>query len=116
IMSWLKFFHPILEQLRETELCDGFITSINQTETRAMNAFIRPKLKRAHQPQYSLSRSYKLVSVHGFYPFLNPPNKNILVRHYQSSDKPKLIEYILSFGKRSDFVPHELMEDLESYI
>ncbi|AGH95733.1 hypothetical protein [Pseudobdellovibrio exovorus] len=116
IMSWLKFFHPILEQLRETEHCDGFITSINQTETQAMNAFIRPKLKRAHQPQYSLSRSYNLASIHGFYPLLNPPNKNILVRAYQTSDKKKLIEYIQANCKRTDFAPKELIEDVAKYI
>ncbi|MEK7724567.1 MAG: hypothetical protein AAB336_09490, partial [Acidobacteriota bacterium] len=65
VLSWAKFFHPILEKLRELESIDGFITSINQTETQAMNAFIRPKIKRAHQPQYSLARSYNLVSIHG---------------------------------------------------
>lgn len=116
IMSWLKFFHPILEQLRETENCDGFITSINQTETQAMNAFIRPKLKRSHQPQYSLSRSYNLVSVHGFYPFRNPSNKNISVRPYETSDKKKLIDYIQSTCKKTDFVPQELLDDPDNYI
>lgn len=87
IMSWSKFFHPILEKLREVEKFDGFITSINQTETQAMNAFIRPKLKRVHQPQYSLARSYNLVSIHGFYPLVNRPNKNIEIRAFRSSDK-----------------------------
>jgi hypothetical protein len=116
ILSWAKFFHPILEQLRENEKCDGFITSINQTETQAMNAFIRPKLKRPYQPQYSLSRSYNLVSVHGFYPFRNPVNKNIKVRLYQASDKKDLIEYLKTVCKKIDFIPQELSESPEDYI
>lgn len=116
ITSWVKFFHPILEQLRELDNCDGFITSINQTETQAMNAFIRPKLKRAQQPQYSLSRSYKLVSIHGFYPFMNPPNPNILVRPFTASDKPALLEYLRNICKKTDFVPQELIENPAEYI
>jgi hypothetical protein len=116
ILSWSKFFHPLLEQLRANENCDGFITSINQTETQAMNAFIRPKLKRVHQPQYSLARSYKLVSIHGFFPFRNPPNKNITVRAYQSSDKEALVNYLNSICKKIDFIPQELSDDPASYI
>lgn len=116
IMSWSKFFHPILEQLREIEKFDGFITSINQTETQSMNAFIRPKLKRLHQPQYSLARSYNLVSVHGFYPFLNRPNKNIEVRPYRSSDKQPLLEYITSTSKNTDYIPQEINDNLADYI
>jgi hypothetical protein len=116
ILSWAKLFHPILEQLRESEKCDGFITSINQTETQAMNAFIRPKLKRPHQPQYSLARSYNLVSVHGFYPFRNPVNKNIKVRLYQASDKKDLIEYLNTVCKKIDFIPQELTQSPENYI
>lgn len=116
VMSWSKFFHPILEKLREEESIDGFITSINQTETQAMNAFIRPKLKRTHQPQYSLARSYNLVSIHGFYPFMNHPNKNILVRTYRSSDKAALIEYLLNSCKKIDFIPVEFKDNPTEYI
>lgn len=116
IMSWSKFFHPILEKLRELEKFDGFITSINQTETQTMNAFIRPKLKRAHQPQYSLARSYNLVSIHGFYPLINRPNKNIIVRPYKTSDKQALLEYLTTNCKKIDFIPQELTENPEEYI
>lgn len=116
IMSWSKFFHPILEKLRELEKFDGFITSINQTETQAMNAFIRPKLKRSHQPQYSLARSYNLVSIHGFYPFINRTNKNIKVRPYRTSDKQALLEYLTTNCKKIDFIPQELSENPEEYI
>lgn len=116
IMSWSKFFHPILEKLREVEKFDGFITSINQTETQSMNAFIRPKLKRVHQPQYSLARSYNLVSIHGFYPFFNRPNKNIQVRAYRASDKKDLIDYITLNCRKIDFIPHEINENLSDYI
>lgn len=116
ILTWSKFFHPILEKLRELELIDGFITSINQTETQAMNAFIRPKLKRAQQPQYSLARSYHLVSIHGFYPFFNPPNKNIFVRPYQGSDKKNLVEYLTFMIKKIDFIPQALVLNPAEYI
>lgn len=116
VMSWSRFFEPIIEKLRTEEKCDAFMTSINQTETQAMNAFIRPKLRRAQQPQYSLARSYNLVSVHGFYPLRNPVNKNILVRPYQSSDKAALVEYLNSSCKKYDFIPQELTTDPALFI
>lgn len=116
IMSWSKYFHPLLEEIRKTEHCDGFMTSINQTETQTMNAFIRPKLRRAHQPLYSLARSYNLVSVHGFYPWSSKPNKNIHVRAYQSSDKEKLTDFLQQQLPHFDFVPITLRQSVQDYI
>ncbi len=116
ILSWSNFFHPLLEQVRLTEKCDGFITSINQTESQAMNAFIRPKLKRAHQPLYSLARSYNLVTVHGFYPWATRPNKNIHVRPYKSSDKENLLTYLKSVSENFDFLPQPIHDDLAGFI
>ncbi|MBC7419470.1 MAG: hypothetical protein H7328_01965 [Bdellovibrio sp.] len=116
ILSWAKYFHPLLEKVRKDEACDAFITSINQTETQAMNAFIHPKLKRAHQPLYSLARSYNLVSVHGFYPWDSKPNKNIFVRAYKSSDKEQLVEYLNSQALGHDFLPAELQENVADFI
>lgn len=116
IMSWSKYFHPLLEEIRKTEHCDGFMTSINQTETQAMNAFIRPKLRRAHQPLYSLARSYNLVSVHGFYPWAAKPNKNILVRAYETSDKEKLTAFLQQQILNYDFVPISLRQNVQDYI
>jgi hypothetical protein len=116
ILSWTKYFHPLLEEIRKTEHCDGFLTSINQSETQAMNAFIRPKLRRGHLPLYSLARSYNLVSVHGFYPWSSKPNPNIHVRAYQSSDKEKLITFLKQQIPNYDFVPITLRESIEDYI
>jgi hypothetical protein len=116
ILGWSRFFHPILEKLREEEKVDGFITSINQTETQSLNALIRPKLKRAHQPQYSLSRSYNLASIHGFYPFLNTTNKNLTVRPYRSGDKRNLTNFLLKNCQKIDYMPVEIIEDLPGFI
>lgn len=116
VLSWSKFFHPLLEKLRDIEEVDGFITSINQTETQAMNAFIRPKLKRALQPQYSLARSYNLVSIHGFFPLINPPNKNINVRPFLPADKKKLIDYLIFNCKKIDYIPSEFVNNPATYI
>ncbi len=116
ILSWSKYFHPLLEQIRNADRCDGFMTSINQNESQAMNAFIRPKLKRPQQPLYSLSRSYNLVSVHGFYPWMSKPNPNILVRPYRSSDKQNLTEFLNAQLPNYDFVPIELRKNIQDYI
>lgn len=116
ILTWSTYFHPLLEKVRTEQACDAFVTSINQTESQAMNAFIRPKLKRPHQPLYSLARSYNLVSVHGFYPWDSKPNKNVSVRAYKSSDKDALIQYINSVAANHDFLPQALKEDVADFI
>lgn len=116
ILSWSKYFHPLLEEIRKTEHCHGFLTSINQTETQAMNAFIRPKLRRGPQPVYSLARSYNLVSIHGFYPWSPKPNPNIHVRAYQTSDKEKLSAFLQQQIPQHDFVPITLRESIQDYI
>lgn len=116
ILSWSKFFQPLLEEIRLKEKCDGFITSINHTETQAMNAFIRPRSKRSNQPLYSLSRKYNLVSIHGRYPWQSPLNPNIIVRPYNSSDKEPLIAFISEQLKKYCFVPEALSQNVADYI
>lgn len=116
VLAWPHYFHPLLEKIRIQEKCDGFITSINQTESQAMNAFIRPKLKRAHQPLYALSRSYNLVSIHGFYPFTRSFSPHIKVRPYETHDKENLVKYIKSQLKLIDFIPQNLLTNIHSYI
>ncbi len=116
ILSWSTYFHPLLEKVISEQGCDAFMTTINQTESQAMNAFIRPKLKRPHQPLYSLARSYNLVSIHGFYPWDSKPNENIFVRPYKSSDKEALVKYINSVSLSHDFLPHEVHENVADFI
>ncbi|OFZ29790.1 MAG: hypothetical protein A2622_11280 [Bdellovibrionales bacterium RIFCSPHIGHO2_01_FULL_40_29] len=116
ILSWSKFFLPLLEEIRQIEHCDGFITSINHTESQSMNAFIRPKMRRSEQPAYSLARKYNLVSIHGSYPWQPSLNENITVRPYNSSDKDALIQFISKQLKGHDFAPKELSEDVAAYI
>ncbi len=116
VRSWSSFFQPILEELRKNENCDGFMTSINQTETQSMNAFIRPKLKRSTQPHYALSKTFNLVSVHGFFPLFYSVNKNIKVRPFLSSDKDSLKNYIKKNLNKYDYLPVSLSEDIDQYI
>ncbi|MBC7467636.1 MAG: hypothetical protein H7256_16715 [Bdellovibrio sp.] len=116
ILSWSKFFQPILEEIRQKEHCDAFMTSINHTESASMNAFIRPKIKRPGQPNYSLSRKYNLVSIHGHFPWQSKLNPNITVRPYNTSDKQPLIDYIAAHLKNYAFVPAALSENVADYI
>ena len=116
ILSWSKFFLPLIEEIRITENCDSFITSINHTETQAMNAFIRPKIRRPEQPAYSLSRKYNLISIHGNYPWQSGLNENISIRAYNSSDKDELIQFVSERLKNYCFVPTLLAENMADYI
>lgn len=116
LIGWSHFFQPVLENLQNDYNIHEFITTINHSDLQSVNAFIRPKLKRAHQPSYSLIRKFNLVTIHGFFPWRLRPNKNITVRSYQASDKEKLVEYITKKIEHFDMIPVLLKKSVSEYI
>lgn len=116
IMNWSKFFLPKISELQNQEKIDHFITSINLTESKAINAFLRPRQINNSLPIYELIQKYNLVSVHGFFPFKHSLVKNIKVMSAKESDKEALVKYINSKLKDYELVPEEIQNDLYAYI
>lgn len=116
ILNWSKFFLPKISELQQQESIDHFITAINLTESKAINAFLRPRQLHSHLPIYELINRFNLVSVHGFFPLSYNLHKNIKVQYASENDRPLLIEYILSKLKDYEFVPTEIQTDLKDYI
>lgn len=116
IINWSKFFLPQIADLQVQEKIDHFITSINLTETKAINAFLRPRQMNTHLPIYELIHKYNLVSIHGFFPFRSQLQKNIKVSFAQESDKAELMSYIVHSLKDYEFIPEAIQNDLQAYI
>ncbi|MBC7753943.1 MAG: hypothetical protein H7Z71_06880 [Moraxellaceae bacterium] len=116
IMNWSKFFLPKIAALQDDEKIDHFITSINLTEQKAINAFLRPRQLHNNLPIYELIQKYNLVSVHGFFPVAHSLVKNIKVRYAKDSDKEALIQYINTKLQDYELVPEAIQNNLASYI
>lgn len=116
ILNWSKFFMPQITELQEKEKVDHFITAINLTESKAINAFLRPRQLDSHLPIYELINRFNLVSVHGFLPFRYRRLKNIKVSYANENDKEALVQYILKKLEDFEFVPYEIQDDLPGYI
>lgn len=116
ILSWGKYFLPQIESLLLSEKLDHIVTSINLTESQAINAFIRPKITRTDRPIYELIQKYNLVTIHGFYPLQFSVNKNILVSRLDATDKGQLLKYIADKLKRLEMVSADYISDLNSAV
>ncbi len=116
IMNWSKFFLPKISELQVEEKIDHFITSINLTEAKAINAFLRPRQINNNLPIYELIQKYNLVSVHGFFPLIHSLVKNIKVDYAKEGDKEALVKYINSKLQDYELVPEEIKNNLYDYI
>ncbi len=116
ILHWSQFFLPELKKLKTEFKIDHFITSINLTEFKVINAFLRPRKTQDYLPVYELIKKFNLVSIHGFLPFLFQTNKNIFVSNYQPSDKEALLIYIKKQLTKYDLVSANISDHLENTI
>jgi hypothetical protein len=116
IMNWSKFFLPKISALQDEEKIDHFITSINLTEFKAINAFLRPRQINNNLPIYELIQKYNLVSVHGFFPIMHELVKNIKVQYGTEQDKEALLKYISLKLQDYELIPEEIQNNLSSYI
>lgn len=114
IIEWSKYFLPQIEDILDQDHVDHIITSINMTEAQAINAFIRPKIKRSNRPIYELVQKFELVTIHGFYPARFSVNQHIYTERFQAQDKPALIDYLQKKLNNLDLVDIRWIEDLEN--
>ncbi len=116
ILNWSRFFLPKIAQLKKDEKIDHFITAIDLTDSKVINAFLRPRQLDSHLPIYELINRFNLVSIHGFFPLSYRRQKNISVKYSTETDKEALIQYITSKLDNYDLVPTELKNDFSQYI
>ena len=94
ILSWTNHFLPVLEKEKKLRNCKYVFTFISDKQTKAYNAFIRPRKSKRPIPRYFLYRKYQYVFIHGLLPTAHNRLPGITFRKAEFSDKEKLIDYI----------------------
>lgn len=94
IIEWGDHFVPSLQDLVDTYGVEHFFTSLNMTETQALNAFVRPRNLKRLLPRYYHYRKFNLVTVHGRFPWAKNPLPHLHIRYGNSSNADALIYYL----------------------
>lgn len=103
VLGWSQHFLPVLEEVKRVFNVDHFVSTINMAETKAMNAFLRPRPGKRPFPRYFLHRRFNLVSLHGRFPWAASPLKSIRIRRGSAHLSDALGDYIARKSKDRDF-------------
>ncbi len=112
ILQWSQHFLPVIEkEAREHNLSCMFST-INLSDPTALNAFVRPRNMKRAMPRYFLYRKFRMVSLHGKYPWAHKPLNSIKIRPGSAMNVDALAAYVI---KRSQFRPFASVWDYQSF-
>lgn len=116
IQKWSRYFLPKMYEIKADENIDHFVSLINLTDVKSINAFLRPKSPNSNIPAYELIKKFNLVTVHGFNPFVFKTNRSINIQFATSKDLPDLVSYLKRKMQDYDYLPTEISNDIEEYI
>lgn len=102
IMGWGQHFQPVLEEIRKAYDVDYFFSSLNISDARTLNAFVRPRTMKRPWPRYHLYRRFNIVSLHGVWPGATNPLPHLRIRKVDPEFEEALIYYILQKKKDRD--------------
>jgi hypothetical protein len=88
-------------------------SSLDLNEAGAMNTFVRPRQMKRPIPRYYLYRKYDLVSIHGHWPWAEPPLASLKISPAHSGNLDGLIDYAV---RRSHFRPFSSFWDKDSFL
>jgi hypothetical protein len=94
IINWSQHFLPVLRDTMKEHGVNSVFSVINSYDTAAFNAFVRPRQMKRALPRYHLYRKFRLVSLHGRYPWAPLPVKALRIRQGESRWIGPLIDYI----------------------
>ena len=100
IAQWAQYFLPILEQALDQRGCRYVFSAVEQHDSQATNALIRPTSHtRRKLPRYLLTNRFRIVALHGRVPFANRPLPSIRLFPLQASDIEELCAFLREQGK-----------------
>lgn len=120
ILSWSEHIQPVFEEIKKAFHVEYFFSTLNFSEEKALNTFIRPRTQKRNLPKYHLYRKFQLVSAHGFYPWARQSWPNLNIRRGSEKNAEAIVDYIIkssanysltSCGKKED-----LFDKLERWI
>ena len=112
ILQWSHHFLPVLRAETESNGISSIFSVINLADPSALNAFIRPRTMKRALPRYFLYRKFKLVGLHGRYPWAEKPLPSIAIREGSEANFDALLNYVV---KRSYFRPFASVWDETSF-
>lgn len=112
ILDWTNHFLPVLQKETETHQISSVFSMINLSDPSALNTFIRPRAMKRRMPRYFLYRKFKLVSLHGRYPWAKKPLASIKIRAGSAATYDALLNYLV---RRSQYRPFASIWDESSF-
>lgn len=112
ILQWSNHFLPVLEREMQEHNLSSIFSIINLSDPTALNTFIRPRTMKRPMPRYYLYRKFRMVTLHGRYPWAKAPLSTIKIRQGSTANSDALASYII---RRSQFRPFASVWDLSSF-
>jgi hypothetical protein len=112
ILQWSQHFLPVLEKETSDNQVSGVFSVINLSDPSALNTFIRPRTMKRAMPRYFLYRRFRLVGLHGKYPWAKKPLSSIQIKHGSEANFDALLAYVI---KRSQYRPFASVWDEQSF-
>jgi len=112
ILEWLKHFLPVLQKETEENQITSVFSAINLSDPTVLNTFIRPRNMKRAMPRYYLYRKFRLVTLHGRYPWAKKPLSSIRIRQGAEANADALVAYII---RRSQYRPFASVGDIPSF-
>ncbi len=112
ILQWSQHFLPVLKKETEENGVSSIFSYINLSDPTALNTFIRPRNMKRAMPRYYLYRRFRMVSLHGRFPWAKKPLPSLQIRQGHSSNVDALANYII---RRSRFRPFASVWDQSSF-
>lgn len=104
VLGWTNHFLPVMEEVKRVFNVDHFITAINLQESKAMNAFMRPRPGKRPLPNYYMFRRFNIVSLHGRFPWAPRPLPSVRIRRGSPHLLDALVSYVVRKSNERDFL------------
>lgn len=120
ILGWAEHIQPVFEEIKNMFHVEYFFSSLNLSEEKALNTFIRPRTQKRSIPKYHLYRKFQMVTAHGFYPWARQDWPQIKIRRGSEKNQEAILDYIINTSKSYSFYSANnkvlLNEKLEHWI
>ncbi len=105
IMGWGEMFLPVIEDLKKKHHVDHLFSTLNMSETKALNTFVRPRQLKRPLPRYHLYRRFNLITVHGQWPWAKKPLPSVRIVRASRHREEELMYYMLQKTTKMDLLP-----------
>ena len=103
ILGWSEHIQPVFEEIKKLFHVEYFFSTLNLSEEKALNTFIRPRSQKRFLPRYFLYRKFQLVTAHGFYPWARQSWPQLKIRRGSSKNQDALLDYLIRSSQNYSF-------------